>query len=376
MDQDRASALIGRVYDAALTPECWPDVLAEIAAACGAHTGILYEFDGSIGRSVPLGALNLDPALVSEYERYYSNIDVWNRRAFQRPVGEVSQTHKLISDRELLRTEFYNDHLRRIDVFYGTGGAIAREGAYMALIGVQRVHRRGRFEDDESDAIRMVMPHLRRAVRIRRHLGTAVTARANMERALDALDRGVILVDRDARVQFANRNASALLDAADGVTVEAGRLAGATPVHTNTLRFAIMQAIDGYKKAEQPGDTCLALPRASGGMPLVVVVAPLRTGFPIGLAKPLAVLLIHDRDRGRVPFDHFCRQYRLTPAESRLARGLADGRAIKALAESFGVSVYTLRVQLRSIFAKTGVHRQADLMRLISAAEVGSAPPA
>jgi DNA-binding CsgD family transcriptional regulator len=57
----------------------------------------------------------------------------------------------------------------------------------------------------------------------------------------------------------------------------------------------------------------------------------------------------------------------LTPAEAQIALGIADGETLAAIAESRGVSVSTARGQLKSVFAKTGTHRQAELIRLLIA---------
>jgi DNA-binding CsgD family transcriptional regulator len=57
--------------------------------------------------------------------------------------------------------------------------------------------------------------------------------------------------------------------------------------------------------------------------------------------------------------------WRLTATEARLALHLADGGSIGGYAELFGVSVGTVRSQLKAIFAKTGVNRQAALVALI-----------
>jgi DNA-binding CsgD family transcriptional regulator len=58
------------------------------------------------------------------------------------------------------------------------------------------------------------------------------------------------------------------------------------------------------------------------------------------------------------------RTYGLTDAETRVALHLMAGGAIAGYAEANGVSVGTVRTQVKSIFAKTGVNRQAALARL------------
>ena len=58
------------------------------------------------------------------------------------------------------------------------------------------------------------------------------------------------------------------------------------------------------------------------------------------------------------------RAYGLTPAETRVALHLADGGTVAGYAEAGGLSVGTVRSQLKSIFAKTGARRQSDLVRI------------
>ena len=57
--------------------------------------------------------------------------------------------------------------------------------------------------------------------------------------------------------------------------------------------------------------------------------------------------------------------WRLTATEARLAMHLADGGSIAGYAEIFQVTEGTVRSQLKAIFAKTGVNRQAALAALI-----------
>jgi len=57
-------------------------------------------------------------------------------------------------------------------------------------------------------------------------------------------------------------------------------------------------------------------------------------------------------------------RYRLTATEARVAAWLADGGDIAAYAETHGVSAGTVRIQLKSVYAKTGVSRQAALVKL------------
>ena len=58
--------------------------------------------------------------------------------------------------------------------------------------------------------------------------------------------------------------------------------------------------------------------------------------------------------------------FRLTEAEARLAAQLAFGNSLETVADQFGIAKETARSQLKSIFAKTGVHRQAELVAVLA----------
>ena len=60
-------------------------------------------------------------------------------------------------------------------------------------------------------------------------------------------------------------------------------------------------------------------------------------------------------------------RFLLTRAEAQIALGIADGETLAAIAQSRSVSISTARGQLKSVFAKTGTHRQAELMALLIA---------
>ena len=56
--------------------------------------------------------------------------------------------------------------------------------------------------------------------------------------------------------------------------------------------------------------------------------------------------------------------FQLTPAETALAIQMANGLSLEEAAEVLGIRRNTARAHLRSIFSKTGVRRQTELVRL------------
>jgi DNA-binding CsgD family transcriptional regulator len=64
---------------------------------------------------------------------------------------------------------------------------------------------------------------------------------------------------------------------------------------------------------------------------------------------------------------HAAAAFGLTPAEAALLRALVAGRALAAAATRLGRRYNTARNQLQSIYAKTGTHRQAELVAKVLA---------
>ena len=60
----------------------------------------------------------------------------------------------------------------------------------------------------------------------------------------------------------------------------------------------------------------------------------------------------------------------LTPAEARLAGTIAAGSRPRDAAVQLGVTEESARTTLKRVFLKTGVYRQAELVALLSGAQV------
>ncbi|WP_449396689.1 helix-turn-helix transcriptional regulator [Devosia riboflavina] len=89
--------------------------------------------------------------------------------------------------------------------------------------------------------------------------------------------------------------------------------------------------------------------------------------YPAG-RRPAVVIIISDpQSRLRRRLANMQQRWGFTAAEVELALALIETGGRKAAAERRGVSDATARAQLTSIFDKTGVRKQTDLMRLLLA---------
>jgi DNA-binding CsgD family transcriptional regulator len=58
--------------------------------------------------------------------------------------------------------------------------------------------------------------------------------------------------------------------------------------------------------------------------------------------------------------------YKLTPTELRVLRAIVDIGGVPEVAAALGVAATTIKTHLGRLFEKTGVGRQADLVKLVA----------
>jgi DNA-binding CsgD family transcriptional regulator len=169
----------------------------------------------------------------------------------------------------------------------------------------------------------------------------------------DAARDGVVIVDGDFRIVFANAAARALLAQGDALRRGHDGITAATPADTIALRRLIAGA----------GGHC-ALTRSAGRPPLAALAVPLRSEA----AGNATILFLTDPDRDRRQrADALQRQFGLTRAESTFLAEIVKGDGLRAAAGRLGVSLATARTHLRHVFDKTGARRQAELVGLAAA---------
>lgn len=101
--------------------------------------------------------------------------------------------------------------------------------------------------------------------------------------------------------------------------------------------------------------------------PAVLRILPVDGAAPSIFLGARAILILSNLVPRAAPDPALIGQaFDLTPAESRLAAMLATGASIGSASECLGISRETARNHLKSIFSKTGAHRQSELVRLIS----------
>jgi DNA-binding CsgD family transcriptional regulator len=365
MRQETVLALIDRVYAAGLDAAEWPRFLQALSdALAGNGAGLTFaRRDG--GADIHTGVGIWGPEFRAEY-RLFASCDPWVSRAVERGMmraGTVGIGEALLPMAELERTRFFNDFGRRHDYVGGVSSIVLGAGTGLAAVSVCRPRNRS-FGQAEVDLMRVLLPHLARALRVHTRLAESDAREKGLCHALDRMVTGALLVAKGGAVAFMNESARETLADADGLTVDRHGLRAGRPLDTARLRTAIAAAATGDSNA-LPG-CVLLVERPSGRRSLQVIVSPFVGSDALGEPRGQAIVFVTDPERLPEPdLALLNRVHGLSRAEADVARLLLRDLTAREIAHLLSVSVNTVRFHLKQLFSKTGARRQSELVRLL-----------
>jgi DNA-binding CsgD family transcriptional regulator len=223
------NALVRLIYEAVDDPLLWDAFLTKFAEGVHAETAGLCTEDkaGQWGRN--LATVGIDPASRKSYEEYFISRDPWQGR---RTVfaGNVETGEQLFSNRELVKTEFYNDFLRPNGWLHECSAVTRVEKSTFSRIFTVRSPRRGAFTSEEIGLCSYLAPHLQTAARIRQRI-------VDLEATVDRLLVGEINTHTLAKLSLTPTETRLAIALFKGQSVEA--YAKEAGVSINTARWHV-----------------------------------------------------------------------------------------------------------------------------------------
>ena len=360
--EQRLDDLVATIYDAAVAPERWSDVLERLRLLFGLSFGAMVTRNAD-RTQVEWVAVGVDQDDYREFHRKYFRTSVYAAYTKKWYAGEIIEGSKIAPPKVVRRSEMYQEYLGPRDMHEGLrlGLALDEAGNYQVM-SLMRSWSAGRFTPTEIGYAQTLMPHLRRAVALGQRLRRADMLASAALSTLDVLRHAVLLLDETGRVLHANAAAERLIAAGEGLAVCQGALQGATPEVTRKLQGALARA-SGL--GAQAG--ALRLPRPGGGA-LAVLVMPFRqeTGWALSRRPAILVSVTDPAAAVAISGQQLTALFGLSGKEAALAGELMAGRELREIAERSHRSINTVRTHLARLMAKTDVNRQSELMRLLS----------
>ena len=343
--------------EAGLDGAAWPAALAILASATHSDHAELIGI-GPKGLSFSVAPLSREAYREFEAAGGYSP-HVNPRIAAAQRAAPL----QVVGDREydevapLLRSDAaYMDVVRKYDLPpHGCQTTLLLEPDLLVGLGAMRTRREGRIDADATAAFAALAPHALAAVRTRLALGNR-SAR-DMATALEHAEVAAFLCDGDGKVQAMTARAERLALESRLLTVHQRRLTAARRADGQAFERAMARVLTA---GQLPAAVETVLIGPEGGRALVHLRALAEPDWGLPFRVRLMVIV---RQGPRKPSAEVLRlAFGLTQAEAEIALALAAGQPRDLIAAHRTVAIGTLRQQVKTIFAKVGVTREAELI--------------
>lgn len=355
MDQ----SLIDQIYECAFAPELWPSILDELAQIAEARGGTFFVANTKVVSWTSSVSLRVGMEIFAKSD-IVARGQRGNRVIAARHAGFLTE-HDLYTDPEAERAAdpYYSEILFPAGGGWGAGTAIPLPNGDAIFLTLERSIVRGPVEASIVQQLDALRPHLARSA--------FMSARFQLERArvasetLALIGLPALVFDDRGKVLAANHLIEALNDhirwrAQDRVSLKDLRADALFQLAIATLDAGSVKTVRSFP-----------IRGAAANAAMVAHVIPIcRTARDI-FVRCAGVLVITPVTPPQAPPVELVQSlFDLTPAEARVARSLTTGETVEEIASIGGVSLNTVRTQVRGVLEKTGCRRQAEVVALLS----------
>ena len=285
---EELSSLIGDVYDAAIDPSQWQAVLAKTRDFVGGSSAALFSKDAtrkSLNVFYEDGAL--DPHYRQLYFEKYVKLDPFTTGHVFAEIEQPISTVDLLPYEEFQETRFCKEWARPQGLVDFVCAALDKSATSTAMFGVFRHERHGLVDEETRRRMRLIVPHIRRAVLISRTIDLKSAEAATFADTLDGLAAGMFLVNEAGQIVHANASGYAMLHESSVLRAAGGRLVAIQASAATALNEIFpIAAPRRHRRRHQGHRRCRCAPATAGSTsPMSCRSPPVRGGAP-GRAMP------------------------------------------------------------------------------------------
>jgi DNA-binding CsgD family transcriptional regulator/PAS domain-containing protein len=343
------------IYSALLDDEAFGNLPARLAESFGARSTVVHWHHHDGAADILAHSNYFSDEQLNRYANQFAALDPWAESASRRQANEAIDLETLVPSSLYERSIFYNEFIRPMgDDTYRCMGVRIENSDGAGMIAIQRGKSQDSFEPELVARLSDASAHLRRLLAVRGKFAALQRHSKKLESMLDYMPHAVFVVDQAQRLTFANTGGEALIRRGDAIAVRTGRLHGVARNSERLLKRALELA-------------CCPTPTSSAvliehprGKPLPATIMPLS-----GCARH-ALIIVQDATHTNAGLiTQLQAFFGLTAAEAMIGTRLADGLSLPDIAAIRGVSVATVRAQLKSLLQKMDCHRQSELVSVV-----------
>ena len=358
---DRFSQLLGLIYDAALDTAAWAECLEQLRRELDGNYVSLIVRAGSGDDLGLIVSASGDRRLVNPHNPYMVLSPFTGL-----PPEKLVTIADVLPEAEWRASQYYRDWCAPRGVFHVMAIDIGTRDGGVYGLRVTRPEGAPAFSLKDRELCRQILPHLRRALNLHLSINQDRKVSALYSNAMAQLMVAAIVLDEHGLVTDCNPMAQALLESGDGLRLVGQQLEASYATDNRKLQRLVRDALARKTPSTVGLIEAMSVSRPSGKVSWGLVVQAMSPDlWTEGKHRPSVAVFVRDAEGKAQPSVKLAQQlFQLTPAETALAIQLANGLSLEEAAEVLNIRRNTARAHLRSIFSKTGVRRQTELVRI------------
>lgn len=367
-EMERLSELIGEIYDAAMKPSLWNSLIGATAEFVGGSGAGLFSKDVLSKTGMVYYGAGIEPAYTRLYFEKYVQFDPSSSGHYFAEIEQPLATADLMPIDEFRKSRFYLEWAKPQGLVDFISASLDKTPESVAMFGVFRKEAQGMATPDTYRRMRLIVPHIRRAVLIGRVFEHNTNQVDNFVDVIDGLASGMVLVNQDGQIMHCNSAGHALMAKCDPLLNLNGFLALRDQSLNMQLKNLFKSCALGDLAIDVKG-TLISLEDLNGTR-LVAHALPLTVGRRRKIHTNYgAVAAVFIREVGLdtvSPPEVVAKAFKLTPTELRVLLAIVEVGGVPESAQALGIAESTVKTHLDRLYQKTGSRRQADLVKIFA----------
>lgn len=281
----------------------------------------------------------------------------------QLPANQVLSLEDLHSRRALVHSDFYRHCMLPHDIHHMLGANLYDAGRQIGYLRIVRGSSGSRYGAREKSLCSLLLPHIGNALHWRTLNQAFEGEKALLNRVLDCLEIGKLVVDGQAGILEINDTARQLLSRSGALMCQNGYLKAVRREENQWLRQSLGRLAEVADAAPGLAGNAFVFRDSRGQQSLQMLAARVQGGHEAGAAAQRIVLFVTAMEHEvRLDGDLLSELFGLTPSESAIAIALAKGLSVEDAAHAGNITLNTARTHIRSAFNKLGVTQQSMLV--------------
>lgn len=366
--QNELLDFVGDIYEASYKPGHWDVVMEKLCQLTGSKSSVLIIENQKSGNRQIISIYGISRILAVAYNaglgRYDNTFSLIRTR-----INDVT----ILPSQELKQNNpsYYQFILKPADIGHISVVDLHKDRDIRIGLAVHRALNAPGYSDNETHILRLISPHICRAVLIQRELGNARSEARNMMSLVSKIPLGMLLVSQDGTVKFCNSVAEFVLGRHKGLSLVDDKLQAHNRENQKQLDSALQDVLDALHQRTESAAAVrtVSFTHPHSAFPLVLFISSAQeAGRGLITSDDERCARVYISDPGgqmNISAAQIAEIFALTNAEAQVTLCLVNGLKLAEIAEHNGTALETVRSQLKAVFHKLGVNTQQDVIRII-----------